>query len=243
MSLENKNRAELIERALDGQPAEVKARVQAIIIRYNIDVRNEFFLIFVAIGHLLAIVEIAPENWRSLFDEFERKLDEWSEQNLRTLAAIQQQGKETERMSQSFLKLTDSLKHSNSKTSELQTTLISLSKTFNRLNSKLDGIQGESKTVLSKTEALSKKFETTESKLSNLENRVDWTWNINLGLIAVMLVCLGAFAGSVWQQRAISSEQNERLGWLLDKANREECIDGIKPADDPQCQQYFSGGE
>ena len=145
MSLENKNRAELIERALDGQPAEVKARVLAIVVRYNIDVRNEFFLIFVAIGHLLAIVEIAPENWRSLFDEFERKLDEWSEQNLRTLAAIQQQGKETERMSQSFLKLTNSLKHSNSKTSELQTTLISLSKTFNRLNSKLDGIQGESK--------------------------------------------------------------------------------------------------
>ena len=57
MALANKQRMELIDQALEGQSAEVKARVLAIIIRYNIDVRNEFFLIFVAIGHLLAIVE------------------------------------------------------------------------------------------------------------------------------------------------------------------------------------------
>ena len=238
MSLANRSRTELIDQALEGQSAEVKARVLAIVIRYNVDVRNEFFLIFVAIGHLLAIVEEAPENWRSLFDEFERKLDRWSDQNLRTLAAIQQQGQETERMSQSFLRLTDSLKLSNSKTSELQTTLKALSKTFVSLNNKLDNLQGESKAVSSKTEALSQRFNRTEHELKGMASRVDWIWSINLALVLSVVGCLCIFAWSLLRQQAVITEQNERLGWLLDKANREECLTGIKPADDPQCLQY-----
>jgi hypothetical protein len=86
MALSDRSRSELIDQALEGQSAEVKARVLAIIIRYNIDVRNEFFLIFVAIGHLLAIVEESPENWRALFDDFKRDLDQWTQANLGVFA-------------------------------------------------------------------------------------------------------------------------------------------------------------
>ena len=239
MALENKNRAELVERALDGQSAEVKARVLAIIIRYDIDVRNEFFLIFVAIGHLLAIVEEAPENWRALFDEFERKLDEWSDQNLRTLAAIQQQGKETERMSQSFLKLTESLKLSNSKTSELQKTLKELTRTYSSLNTRVLSLEGASKTVSSEIGKLSQSFQKTERKLTDLGDRVDWIWSINGGLVVAILGFSAIFGWNILQQRATIAEQNERLGWLLQKATREECINGLVPADTPDCQQYF----
>lgn len=239
MSLANKNRAELIERALAGQSAEVKARVLAIVVRYDIDVRNEFFLIFVAIGHLLAIVETAPENWRALFDEFERKLDEWSEQNLRTLAAVQKQGQEAERMSLSFLRLTDSLKRSNAKTSELQTTLMELSATFSRLNSKLDSLQMESKAVLSRTAALSTRFKMSESELKDMASRVDWTWSVNLWLASFVFMLCCLFGWALWRQQSFIAEQDKHLGWLLDKANRAECLNGIKPADDPQCVQYF----
>ena len=239
MALENKNRAELVERALDGQSAEVKARVLAIIIRYDIDVRNEFFLIFVAIGHLLAIVEEAPENWRSLFDEFERKLDEWSDQNLRTLAAIQQQGKETERMSQSFLKLTESLRLSNSKTSELQKTLKELTRTYSSLNTRVLSLEGASKTVSSEIGKLSQSFQKTESKLTDLGDRVDWMWSINGGLAILLVGSTCIFGWSILQQRATITEQNERLGWLLKKATREECLTGIVPPETDYCQQFF----
>ena len=238
MSLQSKSREELIHEALAGKSDEVKARVLAIVVRYKIDVRNEFFLIFVAIGHLLAIVETAPENWRKLFDAFEEKLDEWSERNLRVLAAIQQQSKETEHMSQSFLKLTDLLKQSNIKTGELQSTLISLSETFSRLNSRLDSLKGDSKLVLSTTEELSRRFNQTENQLEAVASRVDRTWSVNLGLATVVFGLCSMFGWTLWQQQGVIAEQNERLGWLLDKANRAECVNGIKPADDPQCVQY-----
>jgi septal ring factor EnvC (AmiA/AmiB activator) len=238
MSLSSRSRSELIDQALEGQPAEVKARVLAIIVRYNIDVRNEFFLIFVAIGHLLAIVESAPENWRALFDEFERKLDLWSEQNLRTLAAVQQQGKETERMSLSFLKLTDSLKLSSTKTSELQATLKELSRTLNKLTNSLAEIKEESRSSRRLLDSLSSRFNKTERELSSLADQMSWIWAINLALFLSVLGFAAMFGWSALRQRAIINQQNERLGWLLDKANRQECVTGVKPAADPQCLQY-----
>lgn len=239
MSIQNKSRSELIERALDGQPAEVKARVLAIVVRYNIDVRNEFFLIFVAIGHLLAIVEIAPENWRSLFDEFERKLDEWSEQNLRTLAAIHQQGEAAERMSQSFLRLTDSTKVSTTKTKELQQDLIALSRTLTKLNGSLGSVQQDSKANRSQIAALNDKLDRSQSQLSRVNDQMEWMWSINAGLSAGIVGCILIFGWSLWQQQAVANEQSKRLGWLLEKATRQECVTGIKPASDPDCQQYL----
>lgn len=224
MSLANRSRSELIDQALDGQPAEVKARVLAIIIRYNVDVRNEFFLIFVAIGHLLAIVEESPEQWRSLFDDFKRDLDQWTNANLETLRAIHQQGEAADRMSQSFLRLTDSIKASSIKTSELQSDLKALSKTLASLSSSLGSATSSSQT-------LSSKFSKTEQLIDKIQNRRDWTSAINCGLlsgiaVAVVLLC--------WQQL----QQSERIGWLVEKANRQECATGVKPADDPQCRQF-----
>ena len=217
-------KTEMIDRALAGQSAEVKARVLAIIIRYNIDVRNEFFLIFVAIGHLLAIVEEAPENWRKLFDGFSLRLDEWSEQNLKTLAAIHQQGEAAERMSQSFLKLTDSLKLSSAKTNELQSDLIALSKTLQGLTSSLAQVSSESR-------ALSKRFTQTEQFIQSSQNRREWTLIANYVMTALLVM---ATAGLFWQQM----KQGQRIGWMLEKANRQECFLGVKAADDPQCWQY-----
>lgn len=220
----NLKRMELLDQALAGQSAEVKARVQDILLRYNIDVDNEFFLIFTAIGHLLAIVDESPENWRALFDDFERELDEWSTQNLRTLAAIQEQGAAADRMSQSFLRLTDSLLKSSSKTASLQGDLIKLSKTLQLLNERLEFSRSES-------QALSQRFNQTERFIESSEKKREWilignyvmTGALTIGVLAVL-----------WMQ----IKQTERIGWMLQKANRQECFLGVKAADDPQCRQY-----
>ncbi|MGB3791028.1 MAG: DUF6753 family protein [Phormidesmis sp.] len=224
MSLQSRSRKELISEALEGQSDEVKARVLAIVIRYNVDVRNEFFLIFVAIGHLLAIVEEAPENWRALFDAFEEKLDAWSERNLKILAAIQQQGEAAERMSQSFLKLTDSLKLSTTKTGELQQDLIKLSKTLQTLSGSLDSLNDNSK-------ALASRFSRTEKSIADNQKYQDRSSLFNYG---VMLLLLGSLLAIGWQQ----FQQSERIGWLVEKANREECLTGFRLPDDPLCAQY-----
>lgn len=228
----------MLDQALEGASTEEVARVRGVLLRFGIETDHEFYIIFVAIGQLMVLVEEAPENWRALFDEFERKLDQWSEQNLRTLAAIQHQGQETERMSQSFLRLNDSLKLSNGKTSELQATLKELGRTLNSLSTNLSEVRGESKMTLSKTEALSTRFNQTERELKGMGDRVEWIWSINWALTVAVLLLSMLFGWTLWRQQKVIAEQNKRLGWLLLKANREECVTGIKPPSDPQCRQF-----
>ena len=239
MSLQGKSRTELIDQALDGQSAEVKARVLAIIIRYNIDVRNEFFLIFVAIGHLLAIVEESPENWRSLFDDFKGELDEWTSANLRTLEAIHQQGAAQERMSQSFLKLTDSILNSNGKTETLHSDLIKLSRTLDSLTSSLKQVQQDSQSSKVAIVGLNKKFEVTEDIQKSVSSIGEWISVSSFALVATGLLLTGGLSWGFWQQQQTLNEHSERLQWIQQKAEREECLNGIVSPDESYCQQYF----
>ena len=71
------------------------------------------------------------------------------------------------------------------------------------------------------------------------ESRVDWTWSVNLWLASFVFMLCCLFGWALWRQQSFMAEQDKHLGWLLDKANRAECLNGIKPADDPQCLQYF----
>jgi hypothetical protein len=224
MALSDRSRSELIDQALEGQSAEVKARVLAIIIRYNIDVRNEFFLIFVAIGHLLAIVEESPENWRALFDDFKRDLDQWTQANLQTLKAIHQQGEAADRMSQAFLRLTDSIKLSSTKTSELLSD-------FRALNTTLASLKDSLANVNNSSQVLASRFSKTETLISQNQTFLGGIFLISCFLSAVVL---GGGIGFYWQQM----KQGQRIKWLLEKATRQECVSGVKPADDPQCRQY-----
>ena len=240
MALANKQRMELIDQALEGQSAEVKARVLAIIIRYNIDVRNEFFLIFVAIGHLLAIVEESPENWRALFDDFKGELDEWTNANLRTLEAIHQQGAAQERMSQSFLKLTDSILNSNGRTESLQNDLIKLSKTLNGLTSSLSQITQDSRSNRDAISTVRSDISKLVTGLLNVKKSAAAASSTSFWLAigsAVLTVVLGV---GFWSQQRMLAEHSERLQWIQKKAEREECLNGIVSADEGYCQQYFN---
>ena len=240
MSLQSKQRMELIDQALDGQSAEVKARVLAIIIRYNIDVRNEFFLILVAIGHLLAIVEESPENWRSLFDDFKGELDEWTDANLRTLEAIHQQGAAQERMSQSFLKLTDSILNSNGKTEALQKDLIRLSKTLGSLTSSLNQITQDSRQNRDAISTVRSDISKLVTGLLNVKKSAEAASSISSWVVVgcgVVVVLLGI---GFWRQQQTLEEHSKRLEWIQQKAEREECLNGIVSADEGYCQQYLN---
>ena len=239
MSLQSRSRTELVDQALEGQPAEVKARVLAIIIRYNIDVRNEFFLIFVAIGHLLAIVEESPENWRSLFDDFKGELDEWTDANLRTLAAIHQQGAAQERMSQSFLKLTDSIVTSNRRADGLQGDLTRLSRTLSGLTNSLSQVAQDSRLNRDAIASLNQRFEVTEDIQKSVNGLGDWIWVASVGLMVSLVGLSAGVTWGFWQQQRVLAEQSKRLEWIQQKAEREECLNGAVSADERYCQQYF----
>ena len=225
----------LLDQALAGQSAEVKARVQNILLRYNVDVENEFFLIFTAIGHLLTIVEESPEHWRSLFDDFERELDGWATQNLRTLAAINQQSANTERMSQSFQALVQSTTSLKQETAASLMCLTKLNSTLNGLTSRLSQTESYSSSLLDR-------FRKTDQRIEHLEKLVTLTSACSLGLLLALFVGGGLGYQQIAKQNEfikwVTANDSQRSEWLLEKANRQECVTGIKPASDPQCRQY-----
>lgn len=231
-----RSRTALLDQALAGQSAEVRARVQNILLRYNIDVENEFFLIFTAIGHLLAIVEESPENWRSLFDDFEGELDQWATQNLRTLEAINQQSANTERMSLSFQALAKSTTSLSSETKASVTRL-------ERLNATLSSLAGQVSQSESLSSNLLQRFSGAEQRIGHLERLVTLTSSCSLVLLLVTVIGGGLSYRRIAQQNEfikwVVANETERSEWLLEKATRAECLQGIKPPSDPQCQQYL----
>ncbi|NEZ61041.1 hypothetical protein DXZ20_36485 [Leptolyngbyaceae cyanobacterium CCMR0081] len=182
----------LLDHALDGESAEVKARVLNVLIRYQIDVENEFILLFIAMGQLLAITEDAPTEWQNLFKSFAGELELWSQNFLRTIHEINHQAKSIEQ-------LTITLNNSNSIFKELLTILLQLSETYKRsqqdmnsLSDKLDTLKTSLTSRLEKIEcsnvALNVQLQTWFE--SNQQNNA-LSWSVSLALMLGLVLGLG----------------------------------------------------
>lgn len=231
----DKRRMAMLDRALEGATAQQKARVYGVILRYGIETDDEFFIIFVAIGHLMALVEEAPQNWRALFNDFEGTLNSWAEQNLRTLKAIQQQANNTERMSTSFQALA---KSTNSLSNEIKASLAYLTKlkvSLENSTAKLNRTEHNSQKLLDQ-------FTKTDKKVERLETVVTTISTINWALIILMMVGGVLAHGQIVRQNqrmhTLLRREAQHSEWMLEKATRAECFSGVKPQGDPQCQQF-----
>ena len=212
-------------------------RIQGVIIDYGVEKADPFFLVFLAMGHLLTLVQTAPENWQALFDDFKGDLDAWTTQNLRTLEAINAQSQISERLIRSFQELSSLTTSSSDETRKLHGELT-------RLNTELDALKGSlnqaADRIDSSNQALAKKFGGTEKKIALLERQLTWTLGCS-GATLVMLVVGGAIsygrlAREVEFTQLMLVDERKKTGWILEKANRAECWYGIKPQGDPQCQ-------
>ena len=225
----------MLDRALEGATAEHKARVRGLLMSYGVENDNEFYMLFVAFNHLTVLVQEAPENWRALFDDFEEKLDAWATQNLRTLEAINQQSDNTERMSRCFQELAKSMTSLSSETKASQARLETLNATLSSLMGKVNQTESHSSNLL-------KRFKSAENKISRLENLVTLTSSASLALLAVIFIGGGLAYRQISQQNQLITwtlgQEYKRSGWLLEKATRAECANGMKPSSDPQCQQF-----
>ena len=230
-----RERITMLDRALEGSTAEHKARVRGLLMSYGVEHDNEFYMLFVAFGHLTVLVQEAPENWRALFDEFEEKLDQWAQQNLRTLEAINQQSDNAERMSRAFHALVQS---TTSLKQETEASLLSLDK----LNTSLSSLTGKLDLTESHSKSLLQRFKKTDQRIERLENLVTWISGCSLAVLLVLFFGGGLAYRHIAKQnhfiKVVLAHEDQRSGWLLEKANRQECVNGIKPPSDPQCRQY-----
>ena len=218
---------------------ETRERIQGVIIDYGVEKADPFFLIFLAMGHLLTLVQTAPENWRALFDEFKGDLDAWTTQNLRTLEAINRQSEISDRLIRSFQELSNLTTSSSEETQRLH-------KELTRLNGELalfkDSLMQAVNQTASNSQTLLDQFRRTEQRVSVLERQLTWTLACSVVTLAFVVLCgslaYGRLAGEVKFAQVLLAQERKRSIWTLEKANREECWFGIKPASDPQCQQF-----
>ena len=260
----------MLDQALEGATAEEKARVRGVLLRFGIDTDHEFYVIFVAIGQLLVLVEEAPENWRSLFDDVHQELKQWSRENFKSLESIKQHAMTSAELIAVLRRLLDSMQRSQSWSQETAQGLSNLRLKLSSIDSglsdlasssrdshqklgQIEAILGVSKVQLDK---LMKQSNQSEDSLSLIVSQLSQfsendsrrrirEWILSCSLAVLGLVAISqSFNNRAMRQQLADQEQRlrgqqETVDWIFRKANRAECVYGIKPPDDPQCRQYF----
>lgn len=98
-----------LDRALQGTSPATKARVLDMMLRYGIEPENEFFMIFVAIGQLIALTETAPATWQDLFTTFQDDLAQWTTTHRTTLELLATKAETSEQLAETAQALTKAL--------------------------------------------------------------------------------------------------------------------------------------
>ena len=85
---EGGDRASKLELALAGQSAETVQRVRDYARAFDLDDDDELFAFAAAMGLLKVLVQDAPDEWRALFDELRRDLENWAVRNRQSLSDL-----------------------------------------------------------------------------------------------------------------------------------------------------------
>ena len=237
-------RGEAVEQLLNGRSEAIKTNVLNYIVKYNINPEHEFFVIFVALGTLETLIETSPQEWQEIFKGFEGELGKWANSNLETLNLISQKASITEQLARNSESLANTLKQFLEVCGE-QT--IQLQKCNSLLTSYLSQLQTSSTELKSLGEKNNNQISQLESQVNNLSSTLEnqsksnppnkkiWTWkdNVLIGLVISVLVTTVSF-GVV--QNQVNQKMGQRVQWLLEKANRRDCLAGIKKPNSPECK-------
>lgn len=218
-----------LEMALEGQPADVVLRVRDYVRTFDVDEQDELFALVTALGLTTTLMEDAPEQWRSLFDEVLGELEDWARKNRRAFADLDGYARSVQRVGGLLEEAISATNYATDARKVLKREM-------------LEGVGKNADLVRQLALELGVRLRETTAALKGVQERgrrADLLSQVAVGLAAFLLVGGGAVAlRLVGQNRALQSQlewQRERTQFLLEKANRAECFYGIKPPDDPQC--------
>lgn len=226
---------DLLNRVLEGRTADEKARVLEIVRQMGIDENDEFWLISIALGQLQMLLEISPDGWAELFENFNQRLEQWTEKNTQILAAAERKTQKIEELEKQV--------------GELRSALIKLIKvyepnaTLQHLDQKFSNMQL----------GMQQQYETA---ILEMEDNTKKLKRIMGGGIKIAFLCIAASVLTPFLLVAVTGQMNRndsypvysgnntsqiddiemRLNWLLTKTEKIECKMKIKPSSDKQCQ-------
>lgn len=238
-------RTEAIDNLLRDRPESIKAHVLEYIVKYDIDPENEFFIIFAALGTVETFLKKSPQEIQDVFNEFNQEISQWSEANLETLKHLSQKASLTEKLASNsetlgnslmeFMKVCEKLIDQLQISNRLQTTSLSQLQ-----NSEIE-LRGLMTQIEKKISQLNSSISRVNSDIEdwrnpNLSKTKTWTWNDNI-LLSILI--LGIFLGvSQYFNYQNNQDTNQKVQWLLQKANRQDCLSGIKDINSVECQNY-----
>ena len=229
---EGGDRASKLERALAGQSAETVQRVRDYARAFDLDDDDELFAFAAAMGVLKVLVQDAPDEWRALFDELRRDLENWAVRNRQSLSDLKDYAQSAKALGETMEAVIFATNQASDSRKVLKKEM-------------LDGVQGNADLIRQLVRELGVRIRAAEEKLEVTQQRSSWAViaaAVGVGASLVLLLANGLRSAQLSQQNRrlqlqVESQQTE-LGYLLRKANRAECFYGIKPTSDPQCRQF-----
>ena len=226
------DRASKLEQALAGQSAETVQRVRDYARAFDLDDDDELFAFAAAMGLLKVLVQDAPDEWRALFDELRRDLENWAVRNRQSLSDLKDYAQSAKALGETM----EEVIFATNKASDSRKLL---------KQEMLDGVQGNADLIRQLVRELGVRIRAAEAKLEVAQQRSSWAAiaaGVEAGASLLLLLTNGLSSARLSQQNRalqlrVESQQTE-LGYLLRKANRAECFYGIKPPSDPQCHQH-----
>ncbi len=257
-------KSDLVDRVLEGKDADTKARVLEFVYRTNIDPTDELFLFCIAIGYLETIVLTAPEQWEEIFRTFRNNLEQWKENHLKTLETSATFAEQLTVMTQSLTEqarytddIAKGLMHIHRQLETIEKRSAAWGVIAKSLTDKLEHNQQQQMTLLREEIRTLRNTITPSTVPTPAPNTSSGyrrqsgdfptlyptdgeirpipttrTGTITTTAVKVLLLLLFLLTASntwlLWRQKEVT-------GWLLYKANRWECRQGLVPELSVQC--------
>jgi hypothetical protein len=233
-------KTDLLDRALADQPPATKARVLDLVLKLGVSPEDEFWLIFIALGQLQVLIEDSPNDWQTLFEDFQQELSQWTTTNIQTLELL---ASKTQAMSQLAARSTELTSILSALVSTCSTLMQHLQTSDATLNSSLSKWQSSSREWNGMQDSIQRDLQTMRLQLSAVEHRLNTgtsqTFTARPWLVAVLLVLVSsttAFGWLTWRNHQTLQRSAQQIDWLLHKNNRRDCADGFLPDSNPLCR-------
>ena len=240
-------RSEAIDKLLAGRSEAIRLNVVEYMLKHDVNPEHEFFVILVALGTLETLIESSPREWQEIFSLFQGELKEWADSNKETLTLLSQKADITERLASSseslgkyltkFLEICEGLisqlQKSNLSSINSQSQSQTLQTEFKNLREEHRKELSQLKTKLDKLNSLIE----NQEKSHPPDLRKIWTWKDSVLFSLITTVLLATVYLNVGQNRVVQ-HNNQIVQWLLYKANRQECLAGLKKPGSPECQGF-----
>ncbi|MEO0373015.1 MAG: DUF6753 family protein [Cyanobacteria bacterium P01_A01_bin.17] len=244
----------LLDKALDGQSQAVKARVLQMVLDLEISPDEEFFAICIALNHLQVLLVDAPQQLEAWAANLQQQLNNWTLSHMQTLHLIAQKAEATAALtdtaSQLATMLTSHTQTCNALIRQLQVSHQTWGNSWEQQETVNDGI---SKTLAQISEQLNEQKKqlrvlsvevqaNKQSKLlASLGIRSGGVWNqalvfISAGAIVIGSIALSALTFLYVQDRALIHRTAEKLEYLFQQQNQQDCLTGTARTDDFECQ-------